>query len=370
MSNPVPNSTTSFWRAKPHELENHHSTEELPQKTDILIIGSGYSGAACSYYLTKDGPFPAPSITILEAREVCSGATGRNGGHIKPDMYYGMSKYTKLYGPEAAASIARFELNNVFAVKELVEKENIDCDFHLTRAADVFIDAQAAKDAEVNYKQIMKDGAVDLHDVHYIDRNAEAITGVQGAISAFTFTAGQLWPYNLITSLLKLAMSRGNVNLQTHTPVTSLSAQPNENGYYQVSTPRGTISAKKVLVCTNAYTASLIPGFKSRVIPCRGIAARIITPPNYSPPRLAHTYALRGEKGLMDYLIQRPSDGSIVVGGARSAFIRDLNSWYGSVNDSELINTAAEGYFENYMQRHFVEWKDSNAHVDRIWTGV
>ena len=78
---PVPNSTQSFWRTQPDPLDSHRTTEGLPSKADIVIIGAGYAGASTVYHLlekTKDS-LNKPSIVILEAREACSGATGRNG---------------------------------------------------------------------------------------------------------------------------------------------------------------------------------------------------------------------------------------------------------------------------------------------------
>lgn len=373
MSLPVSDSTTSFWRAHPHKLDNHRSTPGLPSKPDILIIGAGFSGVACAYYLTQDCPSPAPSITLLEARELCSGATGRNGGHLKPDRYYNLPKYTRLFGAEAAASIASYEASQVYAVKALVEKEGIDCDFHLTRATDVFLDAQAAKDAEAAFRQLQADGVVNLQDVHFISEPslAERISGVKGALSAFTFTAGQLYPYKLVTSLLELAMARGDINLQTNTPVASISPTRDAEGYYSITTTtRGALKARKVIVSTNAYTPSVLPEFRSRIVPVRGIACHITTPDPSKAPRLANTYALRFNSGLMDYLIQRPSDSSIITGGARETFIRDLPSWYDNISDDRLISSAAEQYFDGYMQRYFTGWEDSGARVERVWTGI
>ena len=85
---PVPNSTTSFWRSSLHALDSHRSTDKLPQEADIIIIGAGYAGASVAHHLLKNDSFAKkePSIVILEAREACSGATGRNGGHLKPGI--------------------------------------------------------------------------------------------------------------------------------------------------------------------------------------------------------------------------------------------------------------------------------------------
>lgn len=78
MSLPVASPTKPFWLTAGHSLSSHRSTPELPPTQDVLIIGAGFAGAACAYYLTQAPDAPA-SVTILEARDACSGATGRNG---------------------------------------------------------------------------------------------------------------------------------------------------------------------------------------------------------------------------------------------------------------------------------------------------
>jgi cation diffusion facilitator CzcD-associated flavoprotein CzcO len=73
-------------------LIGHRTTEEIPSDVDVVIIGAGMSGATTAYHLLK-GHDPEegnlPRVVILEAREACYGATGRNGGHCKPDFYRG-----------------------------------------------------------------------------------------------------------------------------------------------------------------------------------------------------------------------------------------------------------------------------------------
>lgn len=83
---PVPDSTTPFWRTELHPIDDHRSTPELPSTVDIAVVGAGYSGASVVYHILnkskdkgKDKGDPPPSIVILEARQACSGATGRNG---------------------------------------------------------------------------------------------------------------------------------------------------------------------------------------------------------------------------------------------------------------------------------------------------
>ena len=91
-------------------------------------------------------------------------------------MYYNILKYTKKYGAANAAAFARFEAANIYAVKEMVEKENIDCDFVLTRAVDVYLDEVHAKATYDAYQELRRIGAADLGDVQYLEGpKAEAV---------------------------------------------------------------------------------------------------------------------------------------------------------------------------------------------------
>lgn len=87
---PVENPCLSFWLqgTRSSTLLGHCTTESLPDVAEVVIIGSGFSGVATAYYLLT-APNPPRSVVILEAREACDGATGRNGGHCKPDAFQG-----------------------------------------------------------------------------------------------------------------------------------------------------------------------------------------------------------------------------------------------------------------------------------------
>ena len=80
---PLPNPTKSSWQIPPDPLYNYRSTELLPTGIlDVVIIGSGFSGTSVAWHLLHgDGTPPKKyySTLMLEARETCSGATGRNG---------------------------------------------------------------------------------------------------------------------------------------------------------------------------------------------------------------------------------------------------------------------------------------------------
>jgi glycine/D-amino acid oxidase-like deaminating enzyme len=191
------------------------------------------------------------------------------------------------------------------------------------------------------------------------------ISGVKGAKGCFSYTTGHLWPYKLVLHLLKLAISQG-VNLQTHTPVERVSSTRDDRGYWTVTTPRGSILAKTIVYASNAYTSAILPEYKNAIIPVRGVCSRIVTPTGKSP-HLSNSYIIRLNSSEYDYLIPR-SDGSIIVGGARSAYIRDLRNWYDVADDSKVLEPPTK-YVDGYMQRNFHGWEESGAYTDKVWTG-
>lgn len=364
---PVANPVPSFWTSTPGELDNHRSTPELPSTSDVVIIGGGFAGVATAYHILQDNPSP-PSIMLLEARTVCGGATGRNGGHVKPDTYFNVPKYASLHGAAAAAELAAFEAANVYAVKALVEREGLDCDFHLTRAVDVYLDPAHARDTEAAYRELVRGGVVDMRDVAFTPRrDAERVSGVKGAQCCFSFTAAHLYPLKMAQQLLRKMIDKHGLNVQAHTPVESVVSR--DDGRWSIQTARGTITARKVVYATNGYTASVLPEYAGRIVPVRGVCSRISSPQKgVDTPHLVNTYGIRFDARNNDYLIPR-ADGSIVVGGARQKFWHVKDSWFDNVRDDEVVKDAAP-YFDGYMQRHFRGWEDSGAKTDLVWTGI
>lgn len=173
----------TFWQTQKDELHDHRSTEKLPEQSDIVIIGAGYAGVGTAYHLVTDHAAANKSITILEARGACSGATGRNGGHCRPDFYGHIPTYMDRAGAQAGAEIAQFEIANLQAVKKVIQKENIDCDFTLTRSIDVWCNEESAQKAKAVYDRMMAEEFEYMDDVVFYE--GDKAEGVSTSTSSY-----------------------------------------------------------------------------------------------------------------------------------------------------------------------------------------
>ena len=105
---PVSNPTPSFWLSDPPPVFTHQSPT-FPTAADVVIIGSGKTGTAAARTLLSNSP--DLRVAMLDAREACSGATGRNGGHIKPNPWELIPNLAAIFGREKARKLTEFRMS-------------------------------------------------------------------------------------------------------------------------------------------------------------------------------------------------------------------------------------------------------------------
>ncbi|KAJ7762589.1 FAD dependent oxidoreductase [Mycena metata] len=367
---PHPTPSLPFWLqgTRSSSLLKHRTTETLPERSKITIIGSGFSGVATAYFLLT-GPNPPESLTILEAREACDGATARNGGHCRPDCFRAYPEYKAAFGREQALKIIQNEMDTLELVTEIIKKEGVNCDFWRGFSYDVAMDQNVADSIAASYKEFVADGGPVSGIVESIldpDAAKEA-TRCRLAVAAFRIPGASLWPYKLVVHLLKLCIEKHGLNLQTNTPVRRVVL--GADGGWQVETDRGSLHTEKVVYATNAFTATLLPEFIGRMWPYRGQCSAVVPTPAYSgAAMLTHTYGL-GYGDMVDYLIQRPSDGIIIFGGGSRAVSRERLR--GNTDDSSVYPEISQA-LKTALPRYFEGWGEEASGEGQIhvWTGI
>lgn len=132
-----------FWLEPPHPLAKSRSNS-IPKEVDVIIIGSGITGASIAreIYRQHDGT-NKPKVAILDARDLCSGATGRNGGHCNAAGFELYAGAAEAHGKEAAAKLTRFRLGHLPLLLKVAEEDGLleQSQMRLVESAFVFFDA-------------------------------------------------------------------------------------------------------------------------------------------------------------------------------------------------------------------------------------
>lgn len=372
---PPPHPTVSYWQDPPSCLANHRSTAELPPTTDILIIGSGITGASLAHNILSRSP--APSILMLEARTACSAATGRNGGHTKHAAHREFLDNIRNLGVEEAAKIARFKFNCMRATHELAREHGIECDSWQGDTVDVFYHKgqfERAKLAVDEIRRVLGDNDPAARYVIWDAEQTQREFLAEGSYGAVSYEAGSLWPYKLVVGLLRLAIEKG-LNLQTETPaLTVVKPAYGEQGWV-VQTPRGEVKALKVILATNGYTAHLCPELQGIIVPLRGHMTAQRPGSGLPDGGLATTYSFIYDDGY-EYMIPRPPGskfaGDIMIGGGSTKAQNEGIHEFGTTDDT-TIDPVILSYLKDSAETRFgSNWgKDSpEGRLRNAWTGI
>ncbi|KAL5118739.1 hypothetical protein ACEQ8H_003416 [Pleosporales sp. CAS-2024a] len=367
---PTPTSTNSFWHSEPNTfLLGHRTTEKLPSEADIVIVGTGITGTSAARFLSEDARAKGKSIVVLDAREACWCATGRNGGHCQPLLW------------SRGSEVAAFELRNVAAVRDYIKANNVPCEWRTLHGCMTFWTEGSMAKAEREIAQLKQTSPQVASHISIIKDKAELQKNrVHPDCIGATLTvgAGSLWPYKLVTFILEKLVKQGKINLQTTTPVTSMSTTSDDGKTHTLHTPRGSISSANVILATNGYTSALLPHFADLIVPVRGEMSAL-HPPSKStilPNSYGMVGALNQPDNNDDYLIQRPYEGvpnpggHLMFGGGRGAG-RCASI---GVSDDSVIDQGSAAYLRRALLQVLQLDGETNEATEleaaAEWTGI
>lgn len=399
---PVTNPLPSYWHDPKSPLAN--VVEPEPDKTtqpyDYAIIGSGISGTMIAHNLLNAEP--SARVVMLEAREICSGATGRNGGHTKAASYRSYMQHVEELGKDEALKIARLEYANIIETHALAREMNIECENALCDTVDVIYDQATfdlgkaaiqalqmdATDEEMKtgkmawYKILEKDDdelrthLVAPKNGNPVVKDTEEIAGI------FKYLAGRVHAYRFTTGVLKACVRKG-LQLCANTPVhdirQSARISDEETTSWDIFSQYNIITAKKLVLATNGYTPYILKGLQGAIVPMRGqITVQRPGSVTKLPSPLPTTYSFIYRSGY-EYMIPRLlSDGGqhIIIGGGLGRLPNAGASEYGTVDDSSLnpevtkyLHGSLNGYFgtENWGE---TSEDETSRRVVQEWTGI
>ncbi|KAF2866432.1 FAD dependent oxidoreductase [Massariosphaeria phaeospora] len=397
---PVAHPLPSYWHDPKSPLAN--VIEPEPDKAtvpyDYAVIGSGISGTLVTFNLLQQDS--SARIVMLEAREACGGATGRNGGHTKAASYRTYLQHRRDLGVEEALKIARLEYANIKETHKLAQELDIRCENQLCSTVDIIYDDETFDQGKVAIEQLKADATEEerqndemacysiyekgesiLQQFYVSVKNGNLeVQKIEQPTGAFQYLAGRINAYRFSTSILKVCVRKG-LQLCTNTPVHSIlqSAEySTEAPIYDVFTQYNTIQARTVILATNGYTAHLISSLQGVIVPLRGqITVQRPGAATKLPDPLPTTYSFIYRDGY-EYMIPRPlPEGGqhMIIGGGLGRQPEDGAGEFGTVDDSSL-NPAISKYLRNSLVGYFgaENWgespEESHSRVVQEWTGI
>jgi glycine/D-amino acid oxidase-like deaminating enzyme len=373
----------SFWlhQVRCDPLLDHRTTTDLPLDADTVVIGSGITGTLVTKHHLET--WPTKSIVVLEAREFCSGATGRNAGHCKPDQWRHYDKFEKAFGHEQALKIMQNEAATWSSLVAYVRDHNVDCDLWVGETIDVPLDdevAAAAKDMFERYKAA--GGQVEHISVTQDPVDAARISRIRDAKACYAWQASTLQPWKLTAHIMRAALALG-ANLQTRTVATAITEDATGPRTWIVHTDRGPISCDTVVHATNAYSAALEPGLRGIITPKPHVCNRVVPPRSWSGSNaLRNSYGVMLARGGLFSINPRcTADGNVLFGGSNPGQ-KALDAWVDEhpeqcVNDGLANVHGITACIEEFASRNFEGWGSSSGAefgpgegAQESWSGI
>ncbi len=310
--------------------------------TDVCIIGAGFTGISAGLALAERGM----SVVVLEAERIGYGASGRNGGQIVNGYSRDLSVLEDRYGTAKANQLAAMSLEGGHIIRNRVDTYGIACDLKPGNFLAAFNERQLRdmEDVRRNWKQHSHNGLelVDKAGVAAIVATDRYVGGLLDHLG------GHLHPLNLVLGEAA-ALEKLGGRIYEHSRVTAVDTSENPTA----STATGTVHAKFLLVCGNAYLGGLLPELGGKIMPVS--SQQIATVPLESAQAtrlLPANYCVEDANYILDYF-RRTADNRLLYGGGVG---------YGGADPESLV-----GLIRPKLAKTFPELAD--VKIDFAWSG-
>jgi len=313
-------------------------------RVDVLVIGAGFCGLSTALHLAEQGI----QVAIVEAHEPGWGASGRNGGQVIPGLKIFPDEMVRRYGRERGEGIAKTAGAAPQLVFDLIKKYRIDCDLLQTGWIQLAKGPFGLRTIEDHVKQWGQRAAL----VRKLTReHVAAKTGTAAyAGGLIDDRGGNLHPLKYARGLARACLDLG-VSIYRDSPALSVTESADR---WLVTTVGGSVSSETVIVCTNGYTGSMLPGLSETIVPVlTGVVATEPLGDNLKRKILPQRQGAADTRRLLSWFGIDRKD--------RLLFGSRINS------QKELINDKNFNFGLRRMREIFPEV--DNTRLNHMWTG-
>jgi glycine/D-amino acid oxidase-like deaminating enzyme len=279
-------------------------------EADVIVIGGGFTGLSTALHLREAGV----DVTIVEAVEPGWGASGRNNGQViptlsRPDPDDIVAKHGAV--GERFVALLRDSASTLF---DLARRYQIQAEQEQTGWIQPVHSPGRIAIAERRVRQWSKFGA----SVELLSREqTRQMLGSDAWFGGFwNRSGGHINPLALARGLARVVLERG-ARIFARSPAIGFKRH---NGRWVVTTEKGEISGRALVVATNAYTGefskSLLPAMAHEVMPV--LSWQMATQPL---SEAARNTVIPGRQAMSDthgelYFARYDARNRLVTGGA------------------------------------------------------
>lgn len=224
-------------------------------KSDVVIIGAGYTGLSAALRLAERGT----RVIVLEASEIGFGGSGRNSGLVNAGMWVRPEHITAVLGVrgERLLSVLGDAPKCVF---ELVEAHKIPCDAVQNGTLHCAVGRRGLADILARCEQWRRLGA----PVRFLDaaETAQRVGTSYYSGSILDERCGTIQPLAYVRGLAQAAIDAG-AKVFTRSRVQRIQ---HSAGASLAQTSNGSVLAEWMIIATEAYTDDLSPDIRSEIV--------------------------------------------------------------------------------------------------------
>jgi len=312
---------------------------DLPAAVDVAVIGAGFTGLSTARTLAKNGA----KVAVLEAENVGWGASCRNGGMVLSGLKLGTATLVARYGREATKRMYEASLESIDCVESIVREENIECNFSRSGHLEVACKPKHFENFRRSAETIEREFGHKLRIIEKQDLAREIGSPIYHGGMVDEVSAG-INPAKYVAGL-GCAAVRAGAEIHERTRVTALQrGSLNGNVGWDVTTARGKLQARDVLIATSGYTSAITRSLQKKLIPIGSfIIVTEVLPESLAREVSPRNRMIYDSKNFLYYYRLTP-DRRMLFGGRAAFFPENENT----VRESARI--LRKGMFEVYPQ--------------------
>ncbi len=333
-----------FWLIKNGLSKDYLALDENIE-TEILIIGSGITGALCAHFLCEAGV----KCVVVDKRMSSTGSTTASSAQLQYEIDVFLYDLIEKVGEENAVKAYQKCLESISILQKIIKNLKINADFSIKSSLYLASDAKGAKNLEKEFETRKK---YKLPVSFLNQKQLKQKFNIDSKAALYNDCSAQVDTYKLCNSILDYHKKHSGLVVYSHTEIIKIESKKNQ--IIAFTEKNNTIKAKKIVVA---------PGFESENLLNEKVMKLNSTYVIVSKPLKDNEFwkerCLIWETARPYIYIRTTDDNRIMVGGFDEPF-----------QDPRRRDKLMEKKNKDIIKRFKKLFPESKIEIDFYWCGT